>query len=97
MTDESDEKNKKKTFAQFEFSATKKRDLIVVDDVEQQLFVFTTKENNQTIENISVADSSLFNNDNVDYKTLLVEKKKKSKNWKLNVNTKFFKNETRNY
>ena len=79
MTDESSEKNKKKTFAQFEFSATKKRDLIVVDDVEQQLFVFTTKKNNQTIENISIVDSNLFNDDDVDYETLLIEKKKNQK------------------
>ena len=79
MINKSNEKNKKKTFAQFEFSATKKRDLIVVDDVEQQLFVFTTKESNQTTESISIADSSLFNNDDVDYEILLIEKIKNQK------------------
>ncbi|CAF9941977.1 MAG: hypothetical protein HETSPECPRED_004595, partial [Heterodermia speciosa] len=82
MTDEPNKKNKEKTSAQSEFSATKERDLIVVDDVEQQLSVSTAKESNQTTEDISVADSDLPNDDDVDYEALLAEKKRKIKRLK---------------
>ena len=42
-----------------------------------------TKKNNQTIENISIVNSSLFNDNNVDYKILLIEKKKKIEKLKI--------------
>ena len=75
-------KNKKKTFANNEFSTTTSRDIIKINNIKQQFFISTTKKSQSRIEIVvsSVEIITIDVNNTVNYETLVVTKKKKLNN-----------------